>query len=117
MGDLNSISLSVEGMTCASCVGRVERGLSSLPGLSDVAVNLATETARFSIGSPEQILDAKSKLDELGYPARTTDVTLSIEFDDLRLLRRTGGQSTGRRSRCARRKRQSGNRNRKNNIP
>ena len=79
MGDLNSISLSVEGMTCASCVGRVERGLSSLPGLSDVAVNLATETARFSIGSPEQILDAKSKLDELGYPARTTDVTLSIE--------------------------------------
>lgn len=79
MGDLNSISLSVEGMTCASCVGRVERGLNGIPGLTDVAVNLATETARFSIASSEQILDAKSKLDELGYPARTTDVTLSIE--------------------------------------
>ena len=34
---------SIEGMTCASCVSRVEKKLSSLPGVSDVKVNLATE--------------------------------------------------------------------------
>jgi Cu+-exporting ATPase len=35
----------IEGMTCASCVSRVEKKLSSLPGVSDVKVNLATEQA------------------------------------------------------------------------
>lgn len=38
-------TFSVEGMTCASCVSRVEKKLSSLPGVSDVKVNLATEQA------------------------------------------------------------------------
>jgi P-type Cu+ transporter len=38
-------TFSIEGMTCASCVSRVEKKLSSLPGVSDVKVNLATEQA------------------------------------------------------------------------
>jgi P-type Cu+ transporter len=38
-------TFSVEGMTCASCVSRVEKKISSLPGVSDVKVNLATEQA------------------------------------------------------------------------
>ena len=79
MGDTKPVSLSVEGMTCASCVGRVERALNSISGLSEVEVNLATETARFSTASPEFINEAQIKLNELGYPARTTEVTLSIE--------------------------------------
>jgi Cu+-exporting ATPase len=37
--------LRVEGMTCASCVGRVEKTLKKVPGVSDAAVNLATERA------------------------------------------------------------------------
>ncbi len=37
--------IGIEGMTCASCVGRVERALSKVPGVTDVAVNLATERA------------------------------------------------------------------------
>src|SRR4051794_40161730 len=37
--------LQVEGMTCASCVGRVEKALRKVPGVTDVAVNLATERA------------------------------------------------------------------------
>ena len=37
--------LAIEGMTCASCVGRVERVLHRLPGVLEVAVNLATERA------------------------------------------------------------------------
>lgn len=35
----------VEGMTCASCVRRVEKALAAVPGVSGVAVNLATEEA------------------------------------------------------------------------
>ena len=40
-----TVELAVEGMTCASCVGRVERELGQVPGVADVAVNLATERA------------------------------------------------------------------------
>ena len=37
--------LSIEGMTCASCVSRVEKALKAVPGVTDAAVNLATEKA------------------------------------------------------------------------
>ena len=37
--------LDIEGMTCASCVGRVERALAAVPGVRQAAVNLATERA------------------------------------------------------------------------
>ena len=40
-----TISLPIEGMTCASCVGRVERALQAVPGVTDASVNLATERA------------------------------------------------------------------------
>jgi Cu+-exporting ATPase len=45
----------VEGMTCASCVGRVERAIRKLPVVADVSVNLATGLARvtFTTGAPE----------------------------------------------------------------
>lgn len=40
------LDLGVGGMTCASCVSRVERALKKLPGVTDATVNLATESAR-----------------------------------------------------------------------
>ena len=40
-----AISLPIEGMSCASCVGRVERALKAVPGVTDAVVNLATERA------------------------------------------------------------------------
>ena len=43
--DLARRTLSVAGMTCASCVGRVERALRKVPGVASASVNLATETA------------------------------------------------------------------------
>ena len=43
---MNPYDVGVGGMTCASCVGRVERALKKVPGVQAVAVNLATETAR-----------------------------------------------------------------------
>ena len=41
----SSEDLTIEGMTCASCVGRVERALKAIPGVTQASVNLATERA------------------------------------------------------------------------
>ena len=46
-----TIELSVEGMTCASCVARVEKSIAKLPGVSTVSVNLANETAQVKGGA------------------------------------------------------------------
>jgi Cu+-exporting ATPase len=56
----------IEGMTCASCVRRVEKALASVPGVSNVAVNLATEEASLECGGlPVEVL-AKA-LEARGY--------------------------------------------------
>ncbi|HET7730389.1 MAG TPA: heavy metal translocating P-type ATPase [Usitatibacter sp.] len=47
-----SLELQVEGMTCASCVARVEKALKKVPGVVDATVNLATETATIRASSP-----------------------------------------------------------------
>jgi Cu+-exporting ATPase len=44
-GRSRTVVLPVRGMTCASCVGHVERGLRDTPGVLEVGVNLATERA------------------------------------------------------------------------
>ena len=43
--DVREMTFGVTGMTCASCVGRVERALTKIPGVLDASVNLATEKA------------------------------------------------------------------------
>ena len=40
-----TVTLTIEKMNCASCVGRVDRALSAVNGVRDVSVNLATDTA------------------------------------------------------------------------
>jgi len=49
---IETLEMLVEGMTCASCVSRVERALKAVPGVVDAAVNLATEkvTVRYAAG-------------------------------------------------------------------
>ena len=49
---LDTLDLGIGGMTCASCVGRVERALRKVPGVQDAAVNLATESARIAYVVP-----------------------------------------------------------------
>ncbi|GGX20254.1 copper-transporting ATPase [Pigmentiphaga litoralis] len=61
--------LSVGGMTCASCVGRVERTLRKLPGVRDVSVNLATEQAH--VDAPGVQVEAlTAAIEKAGYEAR-----------------------------------------------
>lgn len=64
-------TFEIEGMTCASCVGRIERVLTSLPGVLEASVNLVTETAkvRFLQGAISASEVAKI-IAGTGYPAK-----------------------------------------------
>ena len=61
----------VEGMTCAACVGRVERGLQKTPGVLDASVNLATERASITY-LPDAVSPAalKAAIRKAGYGVR-----------------------------------------------
>ncbi len=80
--------LTIEGMTCASCVGRVERALLKVPGVSSASVNLASERARVeTLGAvdPTVLIQA---IEAAGYQAGAGD-TAQTKTDDgkRRLLR------------------------------
>jgi heavy metal translocating P-type ATPase len=62
------VDLAIEGMTCASCVARVERALLSVPGVTSAAVNLATERATVT-GSADLAALTRAVADA-GYEAR-----------------------------------------------
>src|SRR5689334_4090245 len=65
------VSFGVTGMTCASCVRRIEKALSKVGGVQEAAVNLATERARViydpSVAGLEQLQGAVEKA---GYGVR-----------------------------------------------
>src|SRR5690606_16610436 len=64
----DTAELAVRNMSCASCVGRVERVLRAVPGVTGVAVNLATERASVQgVASEQALLDALSRA---GYPGQ-----------------------------------------------
>ncbi len=78
-GEPRSLEIGVQGMTCASCVGRVERGLSKVAGVEAASVNLATERASVRF-DPAQT-DARSlvaKVRDVGYEPVTAELELPI---------------------------------------
>ncbi len=79
MTGADKATLHVEGMSCASCVGRVDRTLAALDGVDDVSVNLAAETASFRVSGPDRVAEAAKALEAAGYPARRTRMTFDIE--------------------------------------
>ncbi len=68
----------VQNMSCASCVGRVESALAALPGVEEVRVNLAAETAQARIDSENRIPELIEALDRAGYPALTQTMRLNV---------------------------------------
>jgi P-type Cu+ transporter len=70
----STLDLGVAGMTCASCVTRVERALKKVPGVSDAVVNLATESARVTY-APSQEMEAQIRraVRNAGYEPRAVD--------------------------------------------
>jgi Cu+-exporting ATPase len=63
-------TLQVTGMTCASCVGRVEKALAKVPGVTQVSVNLATEKATIHALSTVTSAQLKAAIDKAGYHAK-----------------------------------------------
>lgn len=70
-------TLPIEGMTCASCVGRVERALKRLPGVESASVNLATESATVQAQCPLPAL--VSTVQAAGYEVPRRERLLRIE--------------------------------------
>nr|WP_051340496.1 heavy metal translocating P-type ATPase [Azospirillum halopraeferens] len=73
------IDLGIGGMTCASCVGRVEKAIRRVPGVAYVAVNLATERARVTFsGAPDPAAVAEA-VEAAGFTAAAGEVDLRID--------------------------------------
>jgi Cu+-exporting ATPase len=66
---MNQQAIKIEGMSCASCVGRVERVLAAVPGVDKVSVNLATEMARVESAGPVDFAALAQAVDKAGYQA------------------------------------------------
>ena len=62
--------LQVDGMTCASCVARVEKALLTVPGVSAAAVNLATERATVQALPKVTLTELAAAIEKAGYSAR-----------------------------------------------
>lgn len=74
-----TIELDIGGMTCAACVGRVERGLKKVEGVQDATVNLATERATVTFDPAVAAVPTLiQKVQDTGYEARTARTELSV---------------------------------------
>mgnify|MGYP001057614158 FL=1 len=69
----DTLDLGVGGMTCASCVSRVERALRKVPGVTDAAVNLATESVHLKLAAAASDIDllARRAIRQAGYEPRS----------------------------------------------
>ncbi|MDO8719103.1 MAG: heavy metal translocating P-type ATPase [Polaromonas sp.] len=68
----------VEGMTCASCVARVEKALGAVAGVTDVSVNFATEQASVQAGQGVSMDALKGAVEKAGYAVGTQSLRLKI---------------------------------------
>ncbi len=78
--DLPGLTLSIQGMHCASCVTTIENALSAVPGVEEASVNLATARAEVrgrNLAPPRLIAAVR----ESGYDARTADETAGASPD------------------------------------
>ena len=73
-----TLSLPVDGMTCASCVVRVEHALTAVPGVTSATVNLATERAEVLSAAPIDRAALVAAVDRVGYtvPSQTVDIAI-----------------------------------------
>jgi len=79
---VDEVVLSVRGMTCASCVGRVEKALRAVPGVNEATVNLASEraTVRAEGVSTASLIRA---VEDAGYEASVQDASRTSRTDEL----------------------------------
>ncbi|MGO9082315.1 MAG: heavy metal translocating P-type ATPase [Streptosporangiaceae bacterium] len=88
------LTLEITGMTCASCVRRVERALAGVPGVTTAAVNLAAESADVTLSRPVQPGALVAAVAGVGYQAAVPAV---VRADDV--ARRRAAQAAELRRR------------------
>src|SRR5216683_7654403 len=73
------VTFNLEGMTCASCAIRIEKGLKKVPGVKDASVNFATEQATVTYDPAQANLEQMvQKVEAIGYKA-TPQVASSLK--------------------------------------
>jgi Cu+-exporting ATPase len=81
---MQTLTLPISGMTCASCVARVERALATVPGVRQATVNLAMESARLDVEPPKssRLADAAAAavqaIERTGFAVPQLSVDLQI---------------------------------------
>lgn len=78
-GDALTASIPVEGMTCASCVARVEKAIRAVPGVTSASVNLATERADVRFDGTTKTADIVKAIENSGYGAAEESIELAID--------------------------------------
>lgn len=73
--------LSIDGMTCASCVSRVEKALKAVPGVKEANVNLATERA--TITGTANVAALIAAIDKAGYDAKEIQASIPNQAEHL----------------------------------
>ncbi|UCH87690.1 MAG: cadmium-translocating P-type ATPase [Dehalococcoidia bacterium] len=74
------VTIPVKGMTCVSCVSRVERALKKVPGVSEAAVNLASERATVMHDRrASSVEDLFKAVEDAGYEPRRESLTVGVE--------------------------------------
>ncbi|GLU27682.1 heavy metal translocating P-type ATPase [Brucella sp. NBRC 12950] len=68
-----SADLAIEGMSCASCVSKVEKALNAVPGVTRASVNLATERAHVELAGQVPLGDLIKAVETAGYEARSLE--------------------------------------------
>ncbi|MBT2747482.1 MULTISPECIES: heavy metal translocating P-type ATPase [unclassified Lysobacter] len=77
--DLRQLQAPIAGMTCGSCVGRVEKALRAVPGVESVSVNLATESARVAFTDAVSPGEIEQAIRAAGYALVSEEVALRLQ--------------------------------------
>ena len=91
---LATLTMSVGGMTCASCVRRVERKLGKLDGVK-AEVNLATESARITLTAPHSDEELEAVVNAAGYSGTVTSRSEATTADGAPAAGGSAGGDTG----------------------
>ncbi|MGN7308640.1 heavy metal translocating P-type ATPase [Bacillus subtilis] len=76
---IGEITMPVDGITCASCVTRIEKNVAKLPGVKEVSVNLATEHLRVLLDEQSSWKDVVKQVEKTGYSVPSREIDLNIE--------------------------------------